>query len=93
MAVDVLDHHDGIDRHEPDRDGAPHQRNIVEAEIKREHRRKRAEQRQHHRHAGMNFAQKLRRKWAPCFRFRGRPRDAFLSCTTIEDIPVLQSFF
>ena len=33
VAVDVLDHHDGVVDHEADRDGEPHQRNVVEAEI------------------------------------------------------------
>jgi hypothetical protein len=82
MAVDVLDHHDGIDHHEPDRDGEPHQRNIVEAEIKREHRRKRAEQRQHHRHAGNESCPEAAQEMGTVLPFPRTPARCILSCSS-----------
>ena len=51
VAVDVLDHHNGIVDHETDRDGKRHQRNVIETEIEQIHRRERAEQRERHRDA------------------------------------------
>ena len=48
VAVDILDHDDGIVDHEADRDGQRHQREVVEAEVEQVHGRARAEQRQRH---------------------------------------------
>src|SRR6516162_8459752 len=50
--IDILYDHDGVVDHEPDRDGERHQRNGVDAEIEKVHRRKRAEQRQGNGDAG-----------------------------------------
>ena len=51
MAVNVLDHDDGVADDESDRDGKCHQRQVVETEIKQVHHRERAEERQRHRDA------------------------------------------
>ena len=48
VAIDVLDHDDGVVDHEADRDGQRHQRQIVEAEAEEIHRGERADERQRH---------------------------------------------
>ena len=48
VAIDVLNHHDGVVDHEADGDRQRHQRQIVETEVEQVHRRARAEQRERH---------------------------------------------
>ena len=52
VPIDILHDDDGVVDHEPDRDGERHQRNGVDAEIEKVHRRKRSEQRQGNGDAG-----------------------------------------
>ncbi len=51
VAVDVLDHHDGVVDHEAHGNGQRHQRQVVEAEIEQVHRRARTHERERHRDA------------------------------------------
>ena len=48
VAVDVLNHHDGVVDHEADGDRQRHQRQIVETEVEQVHRRARAEKGERH---------------------------------------------
>ena len=51
VAVDVLEHHDGVVDHEADRDGERHEREVVEAVVEHVHHRRRAQKRKRHGHA------------------------------------------
>ena len=52
VALDVLDHHDGVVHHEAGGDGQRHQRKIVERVAQQVHHAEGADQRQRHRDAG-----------------------------------------